>query len=368
MPGEGSVFRRTSDGAWISQLSTGPRGHRRYVSRSSRTRAEAVRKLVELQAEVDGRSVRATTMLTGDYLERWVSDARNIRPTTRAGYRTVIAHHLEPAVGHIPLRNLTPIDVERLLAETNVSPKYLRNIHAALRRALGQAVRQGLISRNVASREFVDAPDVELAEPEALTEDELERLLAVHHPLQPLVTLAADTGLRQGELLGLAWEDIAGDRVHVRLELVYRDGAYHRDPLKTRRSRRTVPLTERAMAAIAHQREVVTAAGFVPISTGPVFISRKGTALSGSWVTHRFYDVCEAAGIARRPFKILRATYGSRLYDAGVPDRTIADLMGHTTTKTTHRHYIHSRPDQLVAAVARLNQSPVTDSVSGQES
>lgn len=364
MSGEGSIFRRASDGKWIAQLSIGKRGSRRYRSKTlgvrKPTRAEEKAALDELRA---GPGVAAgSTETTGAYLERWVNEARNLKPNTRHGYRAAIVTHLVPAVGRIPLGELAPRDVERMLGrfDATLRPKTARNAHGVLRRALGQAVKMGLIPRNVAGREFVDAPRVPTADPAAFTDAEISALLRVAAPdrIGPLLIVAVETGMRQGELLGLAWENIGHEAVAVEVELTRIDGKYRRVEPKTPRSRRTIPLTEAARAAFDAQERRLRAAGFVTVSTGPVFVNHRGAALSGSWVTHRLYELEAEAGIRRLPFKNLRTTFASRLHDRGVSESTIADLMGHSRTATTRKHYIATTEDQGRAAIARLNQSP----------
>lgn len=359
MPGEGSVYRRKSDGRWVAALSEGPRGDRVITRRYARSRTEARQALEEMRQHND-----PTTETVGAYLERWVSDARGIRPTTRHAYGAAVREHLTPAIGHIRLAELTPTHVEEVLVqvEGRRSPKTARNVHGTLRRALGQAVRAGLVTRNVASREFVDAPKVPVEEPRALSEAEVDRFLAAAagDRLEALFVLAVDTGLRQGELLGLAWEHVDPPMLHVRQELIYTKGArpglgtYRPGELKTPRSRRDVPLTARAIAALERHRERVRAEGFVTIATGPVFVTAAGRAVSGSWLTHHFYDLLADAGIERIPFKNLRTTFASRLDRAGVPELTIATLMGHTRTHTTRKHYIAQAPEANVAAIERL--------------
>ncbi len=360
MPGEGSIYRRKSDGRWVAALSSGPRGGRVTSVRYARTKAAARILLDELKA---GKP-EPSTMLTGAFLERWVNEVRDIRPTTRHGYRAVIDTHLLPTIGHIRLAELNPGHVETLLSQLTgtMRPKSLRNVHAVLRRALVFAVRSGLVTRNVAAREFVDTPDVPVDEPRALTGAQVDRLLAVaaRDRLHALFVVAVDTGLRQGEILGLAWEDIDGGTIHVRKELVYlrgaapRTGRYDRAELKTPRSRRDVPLTQRAIDALAEHRERLIAAGFVPTSTGPVFVTPAGKPLSGSSVTHRFYDLLAEAGIERLPFKNLRTTFASRLAEREVAELTISTLMGHTRTHTTRKHYIAQAPEAAADAIARL--------------
>lgn len=344
MPGEGSIFR-LKDGRWRAQVSIGPRSNRRFVTRTVPTKSEAVAALDELRA--DRRAGVSRTRLTlSDYLERWVDSVRNIRPSTRSGYRAVIEYHLQPTIGSVRLSDLTPLHVEEALAALapRMSSKSLRNVHAVLRRALGQAVRAGHVSRNVASREYVDAPRVVTEEPEALSHEEVQRLLAVAagERLEALFRLAVGTGLRQGELLGLAWQDVdlAAGELRVRYELARADGVYRRVEPKTDRSRRTVPLSPSLVAAIHAHRQRLIDEGLVPTATGPVFPNRSGGPLNGSWLTHHHYALLERAGIRRLPFKNLRTTFASRLFEAGVSDLEIAQLMGHTRTHTTKRHYI----------------------------
>ena len=269
--------------------------------------------------------------------------------------------------GHVRLRELSPVHVETALAKLapTMSPKSLRNVHIVVRRALGQALRAGLVTRNVASREYVDAPRVPVAEPRALSVEEVHRFLEACRGdrLEALFVTEVGTGLRWGELGGLANEDVdlVAGRLVVRRALVRRDGRYLREEPKTERSKRTMPLTPTVVLALIAHRDRLIAEGFIPTATGPVFVNRDGGPLSGSWVTHRFYQLLDAAGIARLPFKNLRTTFASRLFEAGVPDQVIADLLGHTRTYTTKKHYIATTPQAAEQAIEKLvayDQSP----------
>jgi integrase len=208
----GSVYRER--GKWIAQLAIGPRGQQRKLRRTRDSKTEAHAALAELR---DQRKPVTTANLTlSAYLERWVADVRNLRPATRHAYANAIDYHIRPAIGSVLLGDLSPLHVESMLATVGevVGPKTLRNVHAVLRRALAMAVRSGLLLRNVASREFVDAPRVPAQEPRALSMVEVHRLLKVvkGDRLEALFVLALGTGLRQGELLGLAWEDVRSHR------------------------------------------------------------------------------------------------------------------------------------------------------------
>lgn len=371
MWGTGSIYQ-LKDGRWVAQLSVGGRTSRRYRKRVRHSEREAKAALKELVADHD-RGVNPSRATLSAFLAQWVRDVRNIRPRTRVEYANAIHLHIGPLIGDVRLSALLPLHVEMMLAslEARMAPKTARNVHAVLRRALRDAVRSGLVTRNVAAREYVDAPRVRPSEPQALSAVEVRRLLAAARGdwLEGLIVTAVGTGLRLGELLGLAWEDIEPLRLNVRHALRHvpgptrKAGRYLRDELKTERSRRAVPLSPSVAAALAVHRERVKSAGFVPTATGPVFPSVRGRPLSSGLVLHRFYNLCERAEIPRAPFKVLRATFASRLYEAGVSDLEVARLLGHTRTYTTRTHYIGlgeispstlERMEALVAAAGRL--------------
>lgn len=359
--GTGSIHRitdqRTGAVRWVAQVSIGGRGQRRYRRRWRRSERDARAALREmLDAAPRGMSRQALS----DFLDGWVRDVRGLRPRTRIEYANAIALHINPTIGHIRLPDLTPAHVEGMIRslEPVLSPKSIRNVVGVLRRALTFAVRDELVTRNVASREFIDPVHVPSSEPRVLTASERTALLraAKGDWLEALIVTADGTGMRQGELLGLVWGDLAADHVNVQKALVRRDGRYIRDDLKTERSERRVPLAPSVLAALRDHRARLEAAGWMPIATGPVFPSVNGAPLSSGWVTHRFYALCAAAGIERAPFKVLRATFASRLHDAGVPERRIQDLLGHKRdSKVTQRHYVGAGEwDAAVTAVSEV--------------
>ena len=135
------------------------------------------------------------------------------------------------------------------------------------------------------------------------------------------------------------------------MELGRVDGRYVRTEPKTKRSRRTVPLAQCVVDALAGHRDRLRAQGFVTVATGPVFVNRSGGPLSGTWLTHAWQGVLELAGLDPRPWKILRATFASRLHGVGVQDRDIADLLGHARTHTTQRHYVSTAGSDLRADI-----------------
>src|SRR5439155_3070864 len=146
------------------------------------------------------------------WLER---ERQRIRPSTWRQREQYTRCYVVPALGRRPLPKLTPSDVERMTASmiaAGRSPQTAAHARVILRRALGDAIRDGLLHRNVAALARPPRLAARTMEPgrDYLEAGQLRRLLAVasEYRIGALVTLAATTGLRQGELLGLSWEDI----------------------------------------------------------------------------------------------------------------------------------------------------------------
>lgn len=175
VPGEGSIFQ-LPNGRWRAQVSIGPRGHRRYRTRTATSRTEARRALAELQDELHDDGMRLSRQSLGDFLRSWLDETarHSISPNTYRGYDDVIAHM--NAIAHVGLRDLSAEDLEHTFNRMTVrrgkvalpaSDKTIRNAQVMMRRALGMATDRGLMRRNVALQ--VPLRKVERAEREAMT-------------------------------------------------------------------------------------------------------------------------------------------------------------------------------------------------------
>jgi integrase len=184
-------------------------------------RADAERFAARLAGERNGPDNEARSLSFGAYLTtRWLPGKRLVLATsTYDGYRRKIERHILPALGTVGLRRLRPNHLEALYEEllhptdghAALAPKTVYEIHLVIRGALGDAVRRGMISRNVAA--VAHAPrlrSIPKVEQQAWTADQLRAFLraAMGHRLFPALWLAATTGVRRSELLGLKWSDV----------------------------------------------------------------------------------------------------------------------------------------------------------------
>ncbi len=168
----------------------------------------------------------------------------------------------------------------------------------------------------------------------------MRRLLATlgDHPLGPLVTVAATTGLRQGELLGLTWADIDFDTATLTVHRsMARDwsGGYSLAEPKTLRSRRTIHLPALAVDALidqqARQHKARAAAGEEVWAEGPdlVFTDAVGRGVNPWDVSAGFKVLAARAGVKPVPFHALRHSWATLALTSGVPLKVISDNLGH---------------------------------------
>jgi integrase len=206
--GEGNIYRR-KDGRWAGRISDGYRnGKRARQWFYGETRADVATKVREaLQAQEKGVLVAPARTTVEQFMTSWLKDCAKdrLRPRTHVSYSQVVNTHISPVIGRIPLQKLTPQHVQKWLnglRKAGLSPRTCQYARAILRSALSQALRWGVVARNVAT--MVDAPRAVRQEIRPLNPEQARVLLEFSrsHRLGALFTVALALGLRQGEALG----------------------------------------------------------------------------------------------------------------------------------------------------------------------
>ncbi len=208
--GEGSVYQR-ADGRWVAQVPLEDGGRKLLYRKTEKEALSALRKALNEQEQGTLATGPQQTLKT--YLTHWLEEVHKptIRLSSYIKYRKLINTYILPALGHVRLQKLSPQQVLALYRQKEkegLSPKTINSIHGVLHKALDNAVRWNLVSRNVC--DLVSPPRVEKSEAQSLTMEQAHKLLeAVRgHRLEVLLMLALITGLRRGELLGLKYSDI----------------------------------------------------------------------------------------------------------------------------------------------------------------
>jgi integrase len=368
--GEGSIYEHKRGGkkigyrgAYTVYTSSGPK--RRYVT--GKTRDEVHDKLIEAMGNrAQGLHFDAGTLTVGEYVTRWLNDSvrGTVRPSTFEVHRHMIEPHIVPTLGRLKLKDLNPAHVRGFYREkldSGPSAATVRKMHSVLRKALKEAVLDGLIPRNAC--EAVKAPKVERKEIMPLDREQARALLeaASGDRLEALYVLAVHTGMREGELLGLKWEDVDLERSVLRLRraLVREGSKTALGDLKTPKSRRSVRLTAVATDALRGHLERQLAEmermGSLYQAGGLVFATEHGTLINPSNLRNRsFKPLLKRAGLPEICFHDLRHTCATLLLSQGTHPKLVQELLGHATiamTLDTYSHFLPSMGDQTVRAM-----------------
>lgn len=349
-------------------------GRRRQVLKQGfRTKREAERALDELLSTVhNGTMVSPSSVDLVVFLDDWlVSQRSRLKETTWASYEVAVTR-IKQGIGRSKLQALTPLDVETFyarLAEAGIkgkplAPKSIRNTHVVLRKALADAERLGLVSRNPAA---VARPPVARREPRRTwSSEEVKDFFAAvaDDRLYSAYVLSATTGMRRGEVLGLRWSDLDLDAgqlavVHTITTIGYTPVA---STPKTNRSRRVVYLDDQTIRVLREhrrrQREERMAAGPAwQDDVDLVFRNELGGLIHPDWFTREFARHVRVAGLPEIRLHDLRHTYATLALKAGVHPKIVSERLGHATVGVTLDLYSHVTP-----AIAR----EAADAVAGK--
>ncbi|WP_369234723.1 tyrosine-type recombinase/integrase [Streptomyces sp. R21] len=400
--GEGTITKRKDGRYQAAAYVYRPDGtrHRQFVY--GKTRDEVADKLTELQEKTrQGIPAASSTMVFGDFLTYWLAAIapERLKPATVNSYEGLTRLYIRPALGKKKLNRLSPADIRRFLTEFKAaclcclrgadkerpeekrsccavgrcckrrpSARTVQYIHAVLRSALQQAIREELITRNVAR--IVETPTVTRKEVRPLNAAEARLLLktARPHRLYALWLLLVSTGLRRGEALALTWSDVdlANSQLRVRrnVQRIRRELIFGTP--KTTRSIRTVPLPKHCVRALTQHSEqqererLVAGEKWQPTSGQPdglIFTTATGSVTDPRGLNRMLTTLCRDAHVHRVRVHDLRHTCASLLLAQGVDARTIMETLGHSTITMTLDTYAHVMDTTLRAAAKRMDDA-----------
>jgi integrase len=350
-------------------------GKRRRKRVTARTRREVENQIAVVLAAAQTGYTDAGKLTVREFFDRWLdASAPTLRPATVRRYRDLARLHIAGVVGNLKLAKLSPAEVQRLYADrlaAGLSPTSVRHVHGLLHRALGDAVRWGLLARNVT--DAVDPP--KRSTPEARTWDarEVATVLATAagDDLEALWRLALLTGMRRGELLGLRWTDVDLDGGALSVRRTMSRGASSRlengEP-KTASGRRRIALPASVVESLRRHRVRQLAyrlqAGPAFEDRGLVFANETGGPVHPNSLAIRFRRLIAAAGVPTIRFHDLRHTCATLLLSQGVHPKVVQERLGHADIAMTMNLYSHvtadmqrQAADQLDAAIEDASKS-----------
>jgi integrase len=353
--GDGSIRQRPDglyEARWVSAD-----GKRRSVY--GKTEAAAKRELKRALREAEDGLIPLDAKLTlGQWLDEWLLlRSMRVRPTTIASYDEAVRLHIKPLLGGVPLAKVGTDHFAMLLVRLRASrptpsPTTVRSRALILRMALKDAFRHGKLHRDPTGLMVLPAKGEYQVSPMSVADARAILDAFVDQPLGPLVRLALATGMREGELLALRWQDVdlAGQQLSVTGTL--ERGGRTVAPTKTSKSRRTVALDAATAGMLADLRRGGVRS--VDRARDFVFAGPTGEPLYARSVLREFQRVLRRAGLPVITIHQLRHGYATLMLEAGIDIAVVSKALGHSTITTTVDTYMHVTPTSRRQAASRM--------------
>jgi integrase len=345
-----------------------------------RTRREAEVVRARLVNDLHNHRYVIPTSLT---LAEWVHDSwlpmmqTRVKPTTFRGYRQVMESHVLAAIGDRPIQKVRPIELDALYADLirggrlgrPLSPSTVSNMHRLVHKTLSDAVDADLVDENAAARAKAPQPSRLLSHRIATWQpSELARFLETVHGdrLEAIWRVAAMTGMRRGEILGLRWQDVdlRQARLAVRRALVEVDYRIVESTPKGTAARtidldwRTVELLRAHAEAQRQERELW---GDAYETSDLVVAWENGSPIHPHALSRMFRGVVRAAGLRMIRLQDVRHTHATLALQAGVPVPVVSERLGHHSPAFTLSQYAHAIPGMQAAAAAAVAELIATE-------
>ena len=362
-------------------LGTNLRGQQivRYKTVKAANITEARQKYRRFEAQVlTGKDFRSKKLLLVDFARRWYQEyvKKELAPKTVISYRNHLEKRILPALGHLDIHNIRPIDVLHFTHElqekgqrfdkrkTPLSDKSIQYCFRVLSSMLQDAVEWQIIETNPCLH--VRRPRVRRTKVKVPTEQLTRDILAAleGEPLlyQAIIYLAIDSGLRRGELMGLKWSDIDFETktLHVvrsNQSLTGR-GTFSKTP-KTEESIRDVAVSDNSLELLRQlhvmQMKQKFKLGEQWQDGNWVFAGKNGKALYDSTPSHWFTKFLKRKNLPHISFHSLRHLSATILIAQGIPLKNVSSRLGHADIKTTANIYVDALRSVDMEAAEKMN-------------
>jgi integrase len=292
---------------------------------------------------------------------------RQVRATTAYRYAWFVERYINPSIGDIPLRPLRADHLDALYESLaavgggdgdGLAPKTILEVHMIVRAALYLAVERELVVRNVAHGARARRRPPARAAARAWNAEELRAFLtaARHHRLYAMLHLAAHTGMRRGEVVGLKWSDLdrSTSRLSISRTLQNVGGRPVEFGVKTRSSRRTVDLDEQTVRQLDRWRRQLRCEGLPHGPDDWMFCNNAGRFLNPESVSQLFDRIVRRTELPRIRLHDLRHTHAWLLLAAGAPIKVVSERLGHAHPAFTMHTYQHLLPGMSATAAEQF--------------
>jgi integrase len=399
---KGSILKRKNSWRLKWDIGANADGTRQTRYKTVRgTEKDAERELRKILSSLDnGTYVEQKKSTVGQWMHKWLSDYAkpSVSAKTFQRYEEISALHIEPYIGHLPIQKLNPPTIQGLytklrteglkprrqmkangeLSEAKpargLSERTILHVHRLLSNAMSEAARALVIQRNPVKDVKGPRPNNRQAgvseKMHALERDQLTKVLQGFkgHSLFPLVSLAAGTGARRGELLALRWSDVDFEKGKIQIcratEEVSGLVRINSEP-KNKSSIRPIGIDPGLLALLKSHKKSHIEVQFaldgkrLPADAlvFPLSPLTPGLPIRPSNVSTAFAGMVKKLGFKGFRFHDLRHTHATLLLNANVPVNTVAQRLGHSTptiTLSVYGHCLRRSEDEAVAVAGAM--------------
>lgn len=380
--GEGSIVKNIRNGkqvGWRASITIGTDDKGKLIRKqfTGKTQQDVKNKLQEYKKQMLMGVLNEDKLTISDWFYSWLFDYRkqDLKPKSFQRYHGIYKNYIENTdLGNIKLNDLRTTHLQRYykkLLDKNITPTTIKQINTNLKTCLNEAERQGYILKNWCKLVTLPKKD-DTKEVKILTKEDQQIFLETikGHDLELLYIVTLGTGLRIGEALGLKWSDInfKTNELNVNRSL-QRVPIYENDKIiryeviestpKTKNSIRTIPVPQNIIKKLKtykkEQNELILLLQDEYDNKNYIFCNKLGMPIEDKRPGRNLKTILQSVGIEPIKFHALRHTYATRLFEAGIPPKTVQHLMGHADIETTMNIYTHVMKEQKLEAVDKIN-------------
>jgi integrase len=345
-------------------------GKRRQIKRRGFIcKKEAEQALVKLKAEyLNDEHLKISSMTYGEFLDQFLEDRKS--QLAKSSYVTNLRYNrsmIKPYLGHLKIQEITTLHLQRYASKLVENPRFSEaTIHSAfryIRTSFKRALALKLIKENPTTN--VILPKITKKELRVWTLDELNYFLSTIKEekyktrYNIIYYVAALTGLRQGEILGLRWKDIdlENNLIKVRQTLTLGELKYG---AKNNSSVRTIHIPNILVEELKQHRQLLeyekTNYKYKYVDLGLALPSRHGTPMMPRNLLKAFHAIVEKTGLPRIRFHDFRHTHATLLLQQGINIKLISERLGHAKIQTTLSTYSHVLPEMQRTISDKLDE------------
>ncbi len=369
--GEGTIVKR-KDGRWMGAVTIGVdpktgKPKRKYIY--GKKRKEVAREMTNLKKNLfEGTYKEPSNMKLADWLDKWIEGRKNsLAYSTYMNYEMFIRNHIKPEIGQIKLKDIKPYEIQLLLNnkfengrvdnEGGLSERSVKYIYQTLHAALEKAVKTEMIIKNPCKSVELpkDDEDIESNELHTWNNQQVKKFLRIAKDFKyhSAFYLALNTGMRQGELIGLKWKDINYNKktLNVKRQVVRTNKGLKFKTPKTKAGDRVIPLFDNIIKYLKkhkiNQSEKKLSLGESFQDNNLVTCNGIGNPVGPRNLSREFKKIVKAADLPKIRFHDMRHTFATTFLDNGGNIKTLQQILGHESITTTIDTYGHVTDEML---------------------